>query len=277
VSPGEIIDCESGRYPVGRHTIKDVHPYSLLTFRDVIIRSSNIGMTKIGMRLGKERLYSYLREFGFGQPSNLGLPGETSGIFRGVDSWATVDIATHSFGQGIAVTPLQMARAYAALVNGGSLPVLHVIDNGELPKRQVISTANAAKVRDMLVGVVEDEHGTGKNAAIKGVQIGGKTGTAQKARANGRGYQAGAYVASFIGFANSADLDLQEPLVLMVMIDEPRTNSIYGGTLAAPVFRKIMQRSLEHLMASKELNPAIRPPRPLQARNRGYTEVTYKF
>jgi cell division protein FtsI (penicillin-binding protein 3) len=249
VRASDIINCEHGRLPFGGHLIKDVHPSDSISFHDVVVRSSNIGMAKIGMRLGRARLYPGLRRFGFGQLVGLGLPGESGGILRSADSWAAVDVATHSFGQGIAVTPLQVVRAMAAIANGGVLPELHLLSEEKGGGTRVISNQSAAAVQEMLYGVVEDDHGTGGKAVIPGVRVAGKTGTAQKARRDGRGYQPGAYVASFVGFVDASPLGLKKNLTLMVIVDEPHTNSIYGGTLAGPVFQRIMQRSLQFLMS----------------------------
>lgn len=254
VQPTDIINCEHGRYLFGRHTIKDVHPSDSIPFRDVVIRSSNIGMTKVGVRLGKEKLYSYLQNFGFGELPGLGLPGETRGILRPLSQWALVDVATHSFGQGVAVTPLQMVRAVSAIANGGTLPSLRVLaDEPDAGGRRIVSQKTALQIQDMMYGVVEDKHGTGKFAEIAGVRVGGKTGTAQKANPAGRGYKPGAYVASFVGFVDGTPLGLHRTLTLMVLMDEPHAKTIYGGTLAAPVFRRIMQRSLHFLATKNEL------------------------
>jgi cell division protein FtsI (penicillin-binding protein 3) len=255
--PSDIIDCENGRLRFGPHTIKDVHPEGSISIHDIVVRSSNIGMTKIGVRLGESRLYQSLRNFGFGEASGLGLGGESAGILRPVSAWAKVDVATHSFGQGIAVTPLQMVRAVSALANGGRLPSLHILaDDTDMTLRRVISEAAAREAREMMYGVVEDEHGTGSKALVRGVRIGGKTGTAQKARANGRGYEPGSYIASFVGFADGGAIGVNRILSLIVAVDEPRTTSIYGGTLAAPVFQRIMQRSLHVLSTRQDIRPA---------------------
>lgn len=265
VSPSDMINCENGRFQYSTKLIRDVHPISTVTFEDVIVRSSNIGIAKIGDRLGSKRLYSYLRKFGFGESTELGLLGESRGILRKEETWAKIDVATHSFGQGIAVTPLQMVRAFSVLANGGNLPTLRLIRGGEAPElRRVVSTEVADKVRRMTYGVVEDEEGTGRMAAIEGVRVGGKTGTAQKARPDGRGYEAGKYVASFVGFVDGRDIGLERTLSLIVVVDEPNTKSIYGGTLAAPVFRRIMQRSLSYLSTQHELEGR---PSPLQERS----------
>lgn len=254
VKPQEIINCEEGRFTFGGKTIKDVHPSGLISVQDVVIRSSNIGMTKIGMKLGRDALYGALRRYGFGESPRLGLAGETPGLLRKPERWAMVDIATHSFGQGVAVTPLQIARATAAIANGGKLPRLSVVEAGQaLESSRILSEKTTAQVREMMYGVVEDEHGTGHKAEIEGVRIGGKTGTAQKARAGGVGYDPGKYIAGFVGFADAAPLGVQKNLTLMVVVDEPNAGTIYGGTVAAPIFKRIMQRTLHYLSTSEHL------------------------
>lgn len=256
VNSQEVLNCEGGQFVFGAHTIKDVHPFGALRFYDVVVRSSNIGMSKVGLRLGKDRLYDALLRFGLGSSSGLDLPGESAGILRRPVQWTGIDIATHSFGQGVAVTPLQIVRAISVFANGGILPELKVIQDGRFKSgRRIISEDTARLVREMMYGVVEDKHGTGRLAAIEGVRVGGKTGTAEKPRPNGRGYQPGAYVASFVGFVDALPLGLNKKVSLIVVIDEPRAASIYGGTLAAPVFRRIMQRSLHLLSAENNLRP----------------------
>ncbi len=265
-SVNEMIDCENGKFTVGNKTIKDVHPSKVISLRDVIIRSSNIGIAKIGMRMGPERLYDGLRMLGFGSDTRLGLPGESNGILRPVNKWARVDIATHSFGQGVAVTVPQLARAMAAVVNGGMLPRLRVVQgDSEGEGIRVFSQKTAASIAEMMQAVVDDEHGTGGKAAIAGVAIGGKTGTAQKAREDGRGYAEGKYVSGFAGFADGTSLGLNQKLALMIAVDEPG-GAIYGGVVAAPIFRRIMQRVLHHLTTDQHLsNPDKSPLVPVVA------------
>ena len=235
-------------------------------------------MTKIGMRMGSERLYQYLRTVGFGAPSGLALPGETRGILRSVENWAPIDVATHSFGQGVAVTPLQMVRAVSAIANGGILPELSIIaeDGGVNRGKRIFSAKTSDIVREMMFGVVEDEHGTGHNAQIEGVRIGGKTGTAQKARADGKGYAAGLYVASFVGFAEASALGLKRRLTLFVMVDEPKSKSIYGGTLAAPVFKRVMQRALHYLSTAEQDGSKRESVVPAIAEKLPLTQVAYR-
>lgn len=274
VKPTDLINCENGRYPFSKHTIKDVHPSGTIPFHDVVVRSSNIGMTKVGIRMGSDRLYSYLKKFGFGQSSQLGLPGESAGILRPEPTWAKVDVATHAFGQGVAVTPLQIVRAVAAIANGGVLPRLSVVmDDGGLPEgNRIISEQAAEWAREMMYGVVEDEHGTGGKAKIDGLRVGGKTGTAQKASEHGRGYQAGNYVASFVGFADGTPLGVSRNITAMVIMDEPHAKSIYGGTLAAPVFQRVIDRSFRFLSTKRQLG-ADKPRQPFIEPDQGTIEV----
>ncbi len=270
VTPSELINCENGRFSYGSHTIKDVHPSGVISVFDVVVRSSNIGMTKIGMRMGSDRLYSYLRRFGFGSASDLGLAGESGGILRPVSRWSKVDVATHSFGQGVAVTPLQVVRAVAVIANGGILPKLSVVvDESGIPAgERIISDKAAGYVKEMMYGVTEDKHGTGSKALIPGFRVGGKTGTAQKASPNGRGYAPGLYVASFVGFVDGSSMGIPRNLTTMVIMDEPHAGTIYGGTLAAPVFQKIMERSYKYMGTRNDLNGGgQRSPRYIEPRD----------
>lgn len=284
VGARDLINCENGRFPFSKHTIKDVHPSGTISFYDVVVRSSNIGMTKVGIRMGSERLYSYLQRFGFGRSSALGLPGESAGILRPEPAWSKVDVATHSFGQGVAVTPLQVVRAVAAIANGGILPELSVvIDESGIPEGRRIITDKAATVaQEMMYGVVEDEHGTGSKARITGIRVGGKTGTAQKASPGGRGYLPGTYVASFVGFADGTPMGVARNLTTMVIIDEPRAKSIYGGTLAAPVFRKVMERSFRFLATKSQLGaglnrePMVIQNGPIEVRDQELFPASYR-
>jgi cell division protein FtsI (penicillin-binding protein 3) len=221
------IFCEQGRYNVAGRVIHDHHPHGVLTFAEVIRFSSNIGTAKVAERLGAQRLHAYLRAFGLGEKTGVGLPGEVAGQLRDADRWTAIDLATASFGQGVAATPMQMARAFAVLANGGVLVRPYVV-------ARVMAPDTARTVAALLRGAVES--GTGTLAAVPGVAVAGKTGTAQKVDpATGR-YSTTAGVASFVGFAPA-----EKPrVVVLVLIDEP-TTSRYGGTVAAPVFREIAQ------------------------------------
>jgi cell division protein FtsI (penicillin-binding protein 3) len=254
----EMVDCEMGSFRFGRREINDVHPAGVISLHDVIVRSSNIGISKVVIRMGAERLYRSLRDFGFGTRVELGLPGETPGILRRPQRWSAVDVATHSFGQGVAVNSLQMVRGFSALVNGGYLPRIkfvrdQVVGAHVLEREQVISPETSKIVRAMLRDVVEAEHGTGGKAAVEGFEVGGKTGTAQKADSENGGYKAGAYVASFVGYLDLSPIGQNRILTLLVSVDEPRGGVIYGGALAGPAFSKIMQRTTNYLATRSQL------------------------
>lgn len=249
VQPEERIHCEHGRYAVGRRRIRDAHPHGVLSFTDVIAQSSNIGCAKVAERLGPERLDAMVRAFGFGAPTGIDLPGEMAGLTRPVARWGRIHLVTTAFGQGIAVTPLQLARAFAAIANGGTLMRPYVIkrvtdDDGVVrhlgaptAERRVLSPETAAQVTEMLVRVTEA--GTGKQARIDGFRVAGKTGTAQKVDPGSGRYHPRDRMSSFVGFAPADD----PALVVLVVIDTPQ-KSTYGGVVAAPVFRAVTEYGL---------------------------------
>ena len=219
--------------------------HGLQTFREVLQNSSNPGFVEIGRRLGKDKLYEYVKKFGLTEKTGIDLPGESKGIMFDYDVFNELEQATVAFGQGISVTPMQLVRAVCACVNGGTLykPYLvdKIIDNysddiiyEKKPEalRKVISEDTSKKVRDALETVVTD--GGGKNAYIDGYRIGGKTGTAQKA-VNGS-YVDGGYILSFIGIAPIDDPEI----VLYVAMDNPKNCVQYGGTTVAPIARKML-------------------------------------
>ena len=260
VTPGELFFCEHGRFQAGGRTIHDAHPYGWLSFAEVIQFSSNIGATKVGERLGRDRYHRYLRAFGFGNRTGIELPGETPGIMRPVESWSRIDLATLSFGQGVSVTPLQMSTAFAAIANGGTLLRPYVVrrivapggevvlENEPTAVRRVISTRSARTTTELLRRVVEEEGGTGTKARLEEFPVAGKTGTAQKVDPTTGGYSS-KRIGSFAGFVPA-----DEPrAVILVLIDEPSTSS-YGGVVAAPVFRAIAAAVLKRL--------GVEPPAP---------------
>ena len=173
------------------------------------------------------------------------------GIVRNVNQWRTIDIATASFGQGVAVTSLQLVRAYAALANGGML-VDPTILYSERPKssRRVLSEKTAETIKGMIRGVIHDEQGTARRAKIAGISVYGKTGTAQKADPNGRGYLPDSVLSSFIGFVDGSEVGISKKLVMLVVVDEPMVRPRWGGRVAAPIFRRSMERILSHLLSS---------------------------
>ncbi len=253
VQPNQWIDCEKGSYRVGGMTIHDHHPYDRLSVADVLKMSSNIGSAKIGKLLERQRYYDYLKQFGFGEKTGIDFPGETSGQLRRPELWFEGDLAAVSFGQGMTVTALQMARAVGAIANGGLLMKADLVrqivdDRGTLVEsrspqtiRRVVSEKTAAQVRSMME-MVTNEGGTGTLAAVPGYRVAGKTGTAQKVDPVTGGYSADKRVASFVGFAPADN----PRLVVMVVIDEPQTH-VYGGLVAAPVFSRLTGQALRYL------------------------------
>jgi cell division protein FtsI (penicillin-binding protein 3) len=252
VTPSQMIDCGDGAITIQNITINehDGHRYGMLSFEDVIVNSSNVGTVRVGLALGDQRFYDWIRRFGFGEKAGLPLPGEASGLLRKTDRWTPVSPASISIGQEIGVTPLQIVRAVAAVATGGSLVepriVQKVIDDEgktvyEPPRgeaRRVMSEKTAAVLNEILKNVVS--RGTGANAALAEHVVAGKTGTAQKA---GRGgYMPGHYVGSFAGYV-PAD---KPKLVMLVVLDEPRGQH-YGGTVAAPVFREVAEATLRYM------------------------------
>jgi len=256
VTPGDGFNCEGGSYSIGGRTIHDTHHYGRLSVADVLKYSSNIGAAKIGGRLGQERLHSYLRNFGFGARSGIDLPGEASGYLRDRSQWFAVDLATISFGQGVTASAMQLAAAFSAVANGGTLMKPFLVErisdeNGNIlqqfspqARQRVISLETARTVARMMEGVTT-EGGTGMNAALEGYRVSGKTGTAQKVDPITRGYSVDKRTASFIGFIPADD----PRLTILVVIDEPKT-SPYGGVVAAPAFKAIAQQSLCYLNVS---------------------------
>jgi cell division protein FtsI (penicillin-binding protein 3) len=247
--PDEPIDCQMGSLLVGRHVFHDHKPYGILTFDEVLEYSSNIGAAKLGLRLGEKRLYEALRTFGFGSKTGIDLPGEIVGLVRDPQQWSGLSVAAISFGQEVGVTSMQILTAFNAIADGGIRVRPSVVDriidqNGNLvkinetEKTRIMRPETAAAVRDAFEGVVL--RGTGKQAALEGYRVAGKTGTAQKIV--GGHYSNSKYVASFIGFA-----PLPRPrITVLVQIDEPK-GAIYGGDVSAPVFRKITQEALLQL------------------------------
>ena len=252
VRPDDRVYCENGHYAVGRRVVHDHERYGWLSFAEVIKHSSNIGAAKTGERLGAARFGTALQSFGFGKPTRIDLPGEVPGLVSPPEKWARINLVTTSFGQGIAVTALQMVRAYAAIANGGKLMRPYIVrrvvaadgsvlrENKPEVVAQPVSTETASIVTDLLRGVVEG--GTGTNARIDGVPVAGKTGTAQKVDGKTGHYSARDRMSSFIGYV-PADAPR---LVILVVIDSPRT-ATYGGTVAAPVFRAVAEFGLDRL------------------------------
>lgn len=253
ITPTQKLYCEKGMMPVDNVVIRDTHPAGWLTISQVLSYSSNICSAKIGLALGGNKLYEAFRRFGFGQTTAVPLPGEASGTLRPRGRpWVQVETAASSFGQGISVTNLQMVMATAALANGGKLMEPLLVKRAKsatgevlreaVPKvrRRVVSRNVARTVLEMMIAVTEGD-ATGVEAAIDGYHVAGKTATAQKTDPKTGRYSLDHYIASFVGFVPAR----KPEVVISVMIDEPMVDHA-GGSVAAPLFRRLAQRVLEY-------------------------------
>ncbi len=238
-APGEIFNCYHGVYEVRDRIITDVHPFERLSFEEIFIQSSNIGAVRIAQRLGGERYFKTIREFGFGRRTGIALPAEENGILNSPEKWSGVSLAFLSHGYEIAVTPLQMAMAFNVLAAGGyrQPPQILLHADGALTKSRVVSDAGQSALIGILASAVA--RGTGKKAAIAGIEIAGKTGTAHKVKG---GKYTSSYVSSFGGFFPARD----PQVTVFVMIDEPQ-GMHFGGDVAAPLFKSIAEKIMIHL------------------------------
>ncbi len=255
VRPEDRFFCENGSLQIGKHVIHDHRPHGLLTFREILKVSSNIGFFKIGQRVGKKEFGRVIEALGFGQKTGIDFPGEENGRVRPVSSWRDIDFANVSFGQGVRVTPLQIVRAFAVIASGGYDVRPHfvrkvtnaegkVIWEAATFPRRILKETTAQTLSTMLLEVTE-EGGTGVQAQIHGYAVAGKTGTAQKIK-KGR-YSHTDFMSSFVGFAPAS----QPRVVTLIVVDEPR-GEIYGGVVAAPAFRKVSWTALRELGVSPE-------------------------
>ncbi len=247
------IFCENGKYRYAGRTIHDTHKHGWLDVPEVMKVSSNIGMIKISEKMPPDRFYDMIQSFGFGTKTGVELLGESGGLMPPRDRFTRLRRATVSFGQGVAVTPLQLASAMASVVNGGKAmkpylvkeitdPGGRVVYRGQPTElRRTISPRTSAQMREIL-GEVVREDGTGAQARIEGFRVGGKTGTAQKVETGTGRYSADKRIASFVGF-----LPLEDPeLLILVIIDEPK-GEVYGGMVAAPAFNRIAVKTALYL------------------------------
>jgi cell division protein FtsI (penicillin-binding protein 3) len=260
IDPADPVDCAPGHITFGSRVIRDTHAYGVLPFADVIVKSSNVGAIKVGLQIGPERLTEYINRFGFGHTVSPDFRGESPGIVWSADRLTTSALASVSMGYQVGVTPLQMAAAVSSIANGGTLyqprVVRALVSEGhriEVPHeavRRTISPSTAAELTAIMEQVVE--RGTARSAQIDGYTIAGKTGTAQKL-VDGR-YSRSDYNASFVGFVPSR----RPALTIIVVIDSPHAKGYFGGTVAAPIFKRIAEASLRHLGVAPTLNAA--PP-----------------
>jgi len=254
--PDSTVFCENGVWNFGGAVLHDHRPFSYLTVRDILIKSSNIGAAKLALSVGESKFYEYIRRFGFGERTGIELPGEINGLIRPPQSWSKISITRIPMGHEIGVTPLQMTLAMAAIANGGKLVMPRIVKSittsdrrtisslSPVVLRQVISPETAKQIGDALRGVVSDQ-GTAAAAAIPGFTIAGKTGTAQKVDPKG-GYEQGKYVVSFVGY-----LPAEHPeFVGLVVLDDAKTSKPelnYGGLVAGPIFSRLAEKAARYL------------------------------
>ncbi len=259
-NPDEVVDCQMGSIVLAGHVIHDHKRFGALSVRDVLVHSSDVGAIKLGLRLGQERLYRYMRAFGFGEQTEIELPGEECGLLKPPSRWSGLSIGEMSMGQEVSVTPLQLITAYSAIANGGirfQPRIVREVFRGGVHDpvrpaagRRVVSEWTAQTMREMLAAVVEE--GTGRPARLNGYSAAGKTGTAQKIDPSGA-YSHSHYVSSFVGFAPA-----QKPqLTILVSIDSP-VGAIYGADVAAPAFKSVAEETLAYLNV-----PQDRPTEPI--------------
>ncbi len=261
VTPETTFFCENGRWNYGPKVLRDVHGYGTIPMSEVIIKSSNIGTVKIALKMGADKFQSYVKSFGFGTSTGVDLPGEAPGYTRPVAQWSKTSPYNIPMGQEVMVTALQMATAISVVANGGSLVRPYIISKVEdaagvtlkekkpVIRRRVIKPEVAATMREILTQVVE--RGTGTKAKIPNVKAGGKTGTAQKVLPGGKGYSHSEFMSSFVGFAPADD----PRYAMVVVLDEARP-MYYGGVVAAPVFKDVLQAAL----LTQGLQPKLEKP-----------------
>jgi cell division protein FtsI (penicillin-binding protein 3) len=257
VKPEDKIDCQMGQITVAGRLIHDHHPFGVLTIADALAQSSNVGAIKLGLLVGNDSMYDYMKRLGFGSRTGIDLTGESPGILRSLNRWQPSSIGSLAMGQEIGVTALQMATAYCVLANDGLLVKPHLVRELRSPDgvvmfqaktetRRALKAETTAALRNMLEGVTL--RGTAKKAQLSGYTAAGKTGTAQKIDPKTHAYSATKYIGSFVGFAPVSN----PAVVIIVVIDEPM-GAYHGGDVAAPVFREIAEQILPDLSVSPDV------------------------
>jgi cell division protein FtsI (penicillin-binding protein 3) len=256
--PNDLFDCEKGEWRYKTVTVNDHEPEGVLTFFRMMEVSSNIGLAKVGLRLGNQKFYDWIRSFGFGSRTGSEIPGESAGLLRAPSEWSGVSLPILSFGQEVGVTALQLACAYSALANGGTLWEPRFVQSirtssgsertraSRVKVRRVMTPETAKIVGEMLEGVVL--RGTGQEARLEGWSVAGKTGTAQKIDPKLKTYSPDKNVASFCGYAPAKN----PRLTIVVILNEPQ-GITWGGYNAGPVFKNIAWHSLIHMGVPSDL------------------------
>ncbi len=259
-NPNEVFDCQMGSIVVNGMRIHDAEPWGNLSVTQILEHSSSVGAIKIALRLGDDRFYKYIREFGFGQPTGIELPGETRGLTKPVSRWSKVSIAAISMGQEIGVTPLQIAALVSSIANDGVRLAPRIVAGAAEPQsgpqgiayhpaagQRVVSTMTAAEMKQMMQKVVLE--GTGRKAILEGYSSAGKTGTSQKIDPATHTYSHRMHIASFAGFA-----PVNNPqITVVVVVDNPQGPHYYGADVSAPVFQRVAQQVLEYMHAPHDI------------------------
>ncbi len=254
----DYLYCGNGKIKLFNCTIRDHHSFENLSVEDILAFSSDVGIIKMALKVGDKTIYDFLKKFGFGEKTGIDLPGESRGLLRDYRLWNNISVAYISMGQGIGVTPLQMVRSYCAIANGGYLVKPHLVrkifgPDGKVVKvtriyrKRILNNSTTRKIKEALIQVVEK--GTGRRASIDGYWIAGKTGTAEIFDKKSGKYSKEDYFASFVGFAPANN----PSFVVGVFLDSPK-NGIYGGEVAAPIFREIVKKYFEVLNISPDRN-----------------------
>ena len=249
--------CHNGAFKVRSRVIKDTHSYNYLSVSDIVVRSSNIGMAQLGMRMGKNRLYSYLKDFSFGEKTGIQLPGEAKGIVWPLNRWSHDSVMSVPYGYETAVTPIQLVTAFCSIANGGTLLKPQIVSritdySGKRVKKKYKTPERVRRVvtpeiaREVMSPILENvvKEGTGKNAMLFTYSVAGKTGTAKKLQKVGNKMKyTNKYIGSFVGYA-----PVNEPKVCVLLsLNEPKNGAYYGGTVAAPAVGKIIERTLDYM------------------------------
>jgi cell division protein FtsI/penicillin-binding protein 2 len=263
VKPDDKIDCQMGSITVAGRLIHDGHPYGVLTIADALAKSSNVGAIKLGLMVGNESMYEYMKRLGFGSRTGIDLAGESPGILRALGRWQPSSIGSLAIGQEVGVTPLQMAAAYSVLANNGSWIKPHIVRElrnpdgsvtfqAKIESRPALKPETTAALRTMMEGVTL--RGTAKKAQLDGYTAAGKTGTAQKIDPKTHAYSSTKFIGSFVGFAPASN----PAVVIIVVIDEP-LGAYHGGDVAAPVFREIAEQILPDLNVTPDTDTKSLP------------------
>lgn len=264
--PESTVDTHPGSLRIGRYTIRDVSRGGVLDLTQILMKSSNVGISKIAFDIGAEPIYAVMQQAGLGQDTGLGFPGERVGNLPNHRKWPQAETATLAYGYGLSVTAVQLAHAYAVLANEGKNVPLSMVRQDRLPQPvQVMDAAVAKQVLQMLQAVVEEPGGGGARAKVPGYHVGGKSGTARKAAVGSKGYVDKAYRSFFAGVG-----PMDNPrIATVVMIDEPSNGAYFGGLVSAPVFGKVMAGALRLMNIAPDNLPADEQPQKLAQINGG--------